>query len=98
MLNCFKISVSNIKRAKTFHETIFRINMDVQDMMGMIMAYFPADGMNVKISTDQYFEKTPERIVLSNIKTHCMEAFHSRQKKLSRSYDFQEKYQSDVYL
>ncbi len=49
-LNWFEISVSDIKRAKTFYETIFGIGMDEQEMMGMKMAFFPADGMNGKVS------------------------------------------------
>lgn len=49
-LNWFEISVSDIKRAQTFYETIFGINMDVQDTMGRTMAYFPSDGMNGKVS------------------------------------------------
>lgn len=49
-LNWFEISVSDIKRAKTFYETIFGISMDQQEMMGMQMAYFPSDNMNGKVS------------------------------------------------
>jgi predicted enzyme related to lactoylglutathione lyase len=49
-LNWFEISVSDIKRAKTFYETIFGINMEMQDMMGMHMAYFPSDSMIGKVS------------------------------------------------
>ncbi len=49
-LNWFEISVSDIKRAKTFYETIFGISMDEQNMMGMKMAYFPSEGMNGKVS------------------------------------------------
>jgi len=48
-LNWFEISVNDITRAKKFYETIFSISMDVQEMMGMKMAYFPADMMNGKV-------------------------------------------------
>src|SRR4051812_44155113 len=49
-LNWFEIPVSDMKRAKTFYETTFGIKMEEQEMMGMKMAYFPADGMNGKVS------------------------------------------------
>ena len=48
-LNWFEISVSDIARAKKFYETIFPIEMEVQEMMGMKMAFFPADVMNGKV-------------------------------------------------
>jgi len=48
-LNWFEISVADITRAKKFYETIFGIQMEVQDMMGMKMAYFPADMMGGKV-------------------------------------------------
>ena len=49
-LNWFEISVSDIGRATKFYETIFDIKMEQSEMMGMQMAFFPADGMNGKIS------------------------------------------------
>lgn len=49
-LNWFEISVSDIKRAKKFYETVFEIEMPVQEMMGMQMAFFPAENMNGKVS------------------------------------------------
>ena len=49
-LNWFEISVSDIKRAVTFYETVFGIEMPVQEMMGMQMAFFPAEDMNGKVS------------------------------------------------
>lgn len=48
-LNWFEISVSDISRAKTFYETIFGISMDLQEMMGIQMAFFPGD-MSGKVS------------------------------------------------
>jgi len=48
-LNWFEISVSDITRAKKFYETIFSTQMEVQEMMGMKMAYFPADMMGGKV-------------------------------------------------
>jgi predicted enzyme related to lactoylglutathione lyase len=48
-LNWFEISVTDIARAKKFYEEIFSIEMVEQDMMGMKMAYFPADMMNGKV-------------------------------------------------
>ena len=48
-LNWFEISVSDIKRAVKFYETVFGIEMPVQEMMGMQMAFFPAEDMNGKV-------------------------------------------------
>ncbi len=49
-LNWFEISVSDINRARKFYETIFDIKMEVSEMMGMMMAFFPAEPSNGKIS------------------------------------------------
>jgi predicted enzyme related to lactoylglutathione lyase len=49
-LNWFEISVTDISRAKRFYETIFGIEMPEQEMMGMQMAFFPAEDMNGKVS------------------------------------------------
>lgn len=49
-LNWFELSVSDITRAKKFYETIFGIEMPEQEMMGMKMAFFPADNASGKIS------------------------------------------------
>ncbi len=40
----------DIKRAKTFYETIFGIEMQEQEMMGMHMVMFPSENMNGKVS------------------------------------------------
>jgi len=50
ILNWFEISVSDIARAKKFYETIFSIKMEQQEMMGMKMAFFPAENVNGKVS------------------------------------------------
>ena len=49
-LNWFEIPAADINRAKTFYENIFGINMDVQDMMGMQMAFFPYEPASGKVS------------------------------------------------
>jgi uncharacterized protein len=49
-LNWFEIPVSDINRAKKCYETIFGIQMDTNEMMGMQMAFFPAEDMNGKVS------------------------------------------------
>jgi predicted enzyme related to lactoylglutathione lyase len=49
-LNWFEISVNDISRAKKFYENIFSIKMEEQEMMGMKMAFFPAEDMNGKVS------------------------------------------------
>lgn len=47
-LNWFEISVSDIERARKFYETIFDIKMEVSEMMGMMMAFFPDKPPNGK--------------------------------------------------
>lgn len=49
-INWFEISVGDIKRAKKFYETVFGIEMQQQEMMGMQMAFFPSEDMNGKVS------------------------------------------------
>lgn len=49
-LNWFEISVSDIARAKKFYETLFDIEMPLDNMMGMDMAYFPYDPGSGKAS------------------------------------------------
>jgi predicted enzyme related to lactoylglutathione lyase len=49
-LNWFEISVNDISRAKKFYETVFGIEMQETEMMGMKMAFFPAEDMNGKVS------------------------------------------------
>lgn len=50
ILNWFEVSVSDMARAKKFYETVFGISMDETEMMGMKMAFFPAENMNGKVS------------------------------------------------
>ncbi len=40
-LNWFEIPAADIKRAKSFYEKVFNIEMPEQEMMGMKMAFFP---------------------------------------------------------
>jgi predicted enzyme related to lactoylglutathione lyase len=49
-LNWFEISVSDINRAKKFYETLFDIEMPLDNIMGMDMAYFPYDPGSGKAS------------------------------------------------
>lgn len=42
-LNWFEIPMTDAARAKKFYETIFDIQMEQMDMMGMTMVSFPAD-------------------------------------------------------
>lgn len=48
-LNWFEIPATDITRAKSFYETIFGIEMQQVEMMGMHMAMFPTDGMSGKV-------------------------------------------------
>ena len=50
VLNWFEISVSDINRAKKFYETIFNIEMETTNMMGMEMAFFPYETGGGKLS------------------------------------------------
>ncbi len=50
IINWFEVSVSDMARAKKFYETIFSITLNEMEMMGMKMAFFPAENMNGKIS------------------------------------------------
>lgn len=47
-LNWFEICATDIKRAKKFYENLFLITMDEQEIMGMEMAFFPAEHGNGK--------------------------------------------------
>ncbi len=49
-VNWFDISVSDMARAKKFYETVFGIQMEQSNMMGMEMAMFPSEDMNGKVS------------------------------------------------
>ncbi len=49
-LNWFEISVSDMARAKEFYQTVFNIEMQEMEMMGMKMAMFPSENMNGKVS------------------------------------------------
>ena len=49
-INWFEISVTDIKRATKFYETIFSIKMEQQEMMERKMALFPSENMNGKVS------------------------------------------------
>jgi uncharacterized protein len=49
-INWFEISVADINRAKSFYETVFGIKMETMNMMGMDMAFFPAEPGNGKAS------------------------------------------------
>ncbi|HYV90475.1 MAG TPA: VOC family protein [Chitinophagales bacterium] len=50
VLNWFEISVANIMRARKFYETVFNIQMETSEMMGMNMASFPYEPMGGKLS------------------------------------------------
>jgi len=47
-LNWFEIPAADISRAKNFYEKMFSIKMEEQEMMGMKMAFFPAEPGNGK--------------------------------------------------
>jgi uncharacterized protein len=49
-INWFEIPAGDIKRAKKFYENIFATEMPTQEMMGMQMAFFPAEPGNGKVA------------------------------------------------
>ncbi|MCP4458097.1 MAG: VOC family protein [Cytophagales bacterium] len=49
-LNWFEIPTENIERAAKFYEAIFGIEMAVQEMGGIHMAFFPYDPESGKLS------------------------------------------------
>jgi predicted enzyme related to lactoylglutathione lyase len=49
-LNWFEISVSDINRSKKFYETVLGIEMALDNIMGMEMAYFPYEPGSGKAS------------------------------------------------
>jgi predicted enzyme related to lactoylglutathione lyase len=50
ILNWFEVSVSDMARAKAFYQAVFAVEMHEMDMMGMKMAFFPANPGNGKLS------------------------------------------------
>lgn len=50
ILNWFEIAVSDIARATKFYEAVFNVKMEQAEMMGMKMAFFPAENMNGKVA------------------------------------------------
>jgi len=49
-LNWFEIPATDITRAKTFYETVFDVQMESAEMMGMKMAMFPGEPGSGKAS------------------------------------------------
>lgn len=49
-INWFEISVTDLNRATSFYEAIFGFTMYREEMMGMQMAFFPAEMGNGKAS------------------------------------------------
>ena len=49
VLNWFEIAVNDINRAKKFYEEVFGINIEVAEMMGMQMGFFPYENMGGKV-------------------------------------------------
>lgn len=41
MVGWFEIPVTNIERAKTFYDTVFGIEINIQDFGGTLMGWFP---------------------------------------------------------
>lgn len=49
-INWFEISVTDVDRASNFYEKIFDVKLERMEMMGSIMAMFPFEGGNGKVS------------------------------------------------
>jgi uncharacterized protein len=50
ILNWFELAATDIARATKFYESVFDVKMAQSEMMGMKMAFFPAEDMNGKVS------------------------------------------------
>lgn len=50
IINWFEIPVADMARAKKFYQDVFSIEMNEMEMMGSVMAFFPAENMNGKVS------------------------------------------------
>jgi len=51
MVGWFEVPVTDMNRAKTFYDTVFSINVQVQDFGGTLMGWFPfAEGTKSGIS------------------------------------------------
>jgi predicted enzyme related to lactoylglutathione lyase len=50
IVNWFEIPVSDMARAKKFYQDVFSIEMNEMETMGSVMAFFPMENMNGKVS------------------------------------------------
>ena len=50
IINWFEIPVADMARAKKFYQDVFSIEMREMEMMGSVMAFFPGEDMNGKVS------------------------------------------------
>ena len=50
IINWFEVPATDIARAKKFYAAVFSIEFHEMEMMGMKMAFFPAENMNGKVS------------------------------------------------
>lgn len=50
VLNWFEVPATDINRAQKFYEAVFDIQMQQQEMMGMIMSFFPFEMSSGKLS------------------------------------------------
>jgi predicted enzyme related to lactoylglutathione lyase len=80
-LNWFEISVTDISRAKKFYEAIFGIKMEEQSMMGMKMAFFPANmtgGVGGGIAESPYHKPSADGVKVYLNANPDMEAILAR--------------------
>jgi len=45
MVGWFEVPVNNMDRAKKFYETVFKVDINVQDFGGVLMGWFPDRGV-----------------------------------------------------
>lgn len=77
-LNWFEIPAVDIGRAQKFYEAVFQIQMESAEMMGMHMAFFPAENGNGKVSgalvkSDMHKPSTDGAVIYLNANPNIQE-------------------------
>jgi predicted enzyme related to lactoylglutathione lyase len=63
-LNWFEIPVNDFNRAKEFYETIFNINLLVEDFGGLKMGVFPHESLGGAICYGEWYKPSENGVVI----------------------------------
>jgi uncharacterized protein len=63
-LNWFEIPVSNFDRAKEFYETIFKINLHVNDFGGFKMGVFPHEELGGALCYGEWYKPSENGVIV----------------------------------